>query len=215
MTQTRYLYVILSHTTTGAGKLIRTFTRSYYNHVSLSLHEDLSQIVSFARQWIDTPMCAGYIPEPAERFLYDGPVPIRVFQVEISPEKAEALALFFKKAGDRSMGLLYNYFAALLTPLKLHCPIPGAYTCLGFASAVLDKPYRSIQELEQDLAPFEVYHGPLADKRPDSGDRSFDYFTPQGLLRGTGVSIAHMGRLIGRSTRIRKFDDPVQKLSKI
>ncbi len=210
-----YLYVILSHTTTGAGKLIRTFTRSYYNHVSLSLHENLSQIVSFARISIDTPMHAGYIPEPPERFLYAGPVPVRVFRVEISEEKARSLVLFFQKAGDRSIGLLYNYFAALVTPLRLRCPIPGAYTCLGFASAILNKPYRSIQELEQDLMPMLFYEGPLENLQSDSGDRSFAYFTPRGFLRGTGDSIVHMSRLIARSTRLKKFDDPVKELSRV
>lgn len=208
-----YLYVILSRTTTGAGKLIRTFTRSYYNHVSLTLNEDLSDIVSFARISIDTPMHAGYIREPAERFLYDGgPIPIRVFQVEIPEEKAQRLAAFFSRAGDQDIGLLYNYFAALMTMFRIRCRIPGAYTCLSFATTVLGRSYRSLQELEQDLAPCEIYRGILEDKQADTGDRSDRYFTPRGFLRGTKDSIVHMGRLVARSTRLRKFDDPVAKL---
>lgn len=208
-----YLYVILSRTTTGAARLIRTCTGSYYNHVSMSLQKDLSDIVSFARISIDTPLYAGFIAEPAERFLCDGEsIPIRVFRVEISHEKAARLKEFFSGAGQHDNGLLYNHFGALMTMFHLRWPIPGAYTCLSFASAVLGKSYRSIQALEKDLAPFEVYRGPLEDMQPDTGDRSDPYFVPRGRLRGTRDSIVQMGRLLWRSTHLRKFDDPVMKL---
>lgn len=208
-----YLYVILSRTTTGAGRLIRSCTRSYYNHVSMSLKEDLSDIVSFARFSIDTPMHAGFIAEPVERFLYNGAsIPIKVFRVEIPEEKAARLKEFFAGAGQQDYGLLYNYFGALMTMFHVRCPIPGAYTCLSFASAVLGKSYRTFQALEQDLAPFEIYRGPLETMHPDTGDRSDPYFIPRGRLRGTKDSLVHMGRLVFRSTHLRKFDDPVMKL---
>lgn len=208
-----HLYVILSRTTTGAGKMIRTFTRNYYNHASLTLHEDLSGIVSFARFRIDVPMHAGYVAEPVERFLYKGgPVPIRVFRIEISEEKAQRLADFFTHAGSPDSGLLYNYFGAFLTMFRIRCHIPGAYTCLSFVSTILDKPYRSFQELEKDLAPYEVFCGDFFEKQQDSGLRTDRYFTPRGLMRGIKDSTVHMARLVARSTRIRKFDDPILKL---
>lgn len=208
-----YLYVLLSCTTTGVGKMIRTCTGSRYNHVSLTLNEDLSGIVSFARLSIDTPLNAGYVAEPLERFLYNGgPVPIKVFRVEISQEKAQRLEEFFTHAGDRQMGFLYNHFGALLTLLRIPCPIPGAYTCLSFASTVLGKPYRSLQELERDLTPFEVFEGDLYTRFQDSGDRSDYYFTRRGFLRGTKDTLVHMGRLLARTARIRPFDDAIAHL---
>ncbi len=208
-----YLYVILSRTATGSGKLIRTFTRYYYNHVSLSLHEDLSGIVSFARYCIDTPMYAGYVAEPVERFLYAGtPVPIRVFRVEITEEKAHALANFFSRAGDSGTGLLYNHLAALAAVFRLPCPIPGAYTCLSFVATVLGKKYRSFQELERDLAPYEVFCGDFQQTHQDSGLRTDRYFTRRGLLGRTKDSVLHSLRLLARCTRVRKFDDPIVKL---
>ena len=207
------LYVILSRTTTGAGKIIRAFTRNYYNHVSLSLHEDLSGIVSFARFHIDVPLHAGYVAEPAERFLYNGgPIPIRVFRVEIPDEKARRLAEFFKRTDSSDNGLLYNYFGALLTMFRIPCRIPGAYTCLSFVSTVLGKHYRSFQAMEKDLAPYEVFCGDFFDKQADSGLRTDEYFTPRGKMRGFRDSTVHMARLVARSMRIRRFDDPILKL---
>lgn len=207
------LYVILSHTTTGMGKLIRTFTRSQYNHVSLTLNEDLSGIVSFARVCIDTPLRGGYVTEPAERFLYTGePVPVRIFRVDISEEKAQRLQNLFLLAGQQDRGLLYNHFAAFTTLLHLPCHICGAYTCLSFASAVLGKSYRTLQELEQDLAPFEIFHGDLRQRCQDSGDRTNLYFTHRGFLRGTKDTAAHSLSLLARALHPRSFDDPLSNI---
>ena len=208
-----YLYVVLSRTTTATGKLIRTFTRCQYNHVSLALNEDLSDIVSFARYCIDTPFCAGFVPEPVERFIYHGePVPIRVFQVEIPSEQAAQLQEFFSKAGDQNIGYLYNYFACFSSLIRLPCPVPGAYTCLSFVSTVMGKYYRTLQDLERDLAPYEIFCGNFADKYPDSGDRTDYYFTRRGFLRGTKDSFVHLSRLLVRVTRLRSFHDPIFRL---
>ena len=207
------LYVILSRTTTGMGKLIRTFTRSHYNHVSLTLHQDLSGIVSFARVCIDTPLRGGYVTEPVERFLYTGePVPVRIFRLEISEEKSQQLQQLFALAGHHDKGLLYNHFAAFTTLLHLPCPVCGAYTCLSFASAVLGKSYRTLQELEQELEPFEVFHGDLRQRCQDSGDRTNLYFTRRGFLQGTKDTAAHSLNLLDRVLRPRSFDDPLAKI---
>lgn len=207
------IYVLLSCTSTGVGKMIRTCTGSRYNHVSLTLNEDLSGIVSFARLRIDTPLNGGYVREPPERFLYNGgPVPIKVFRVEISEEKALRLREFFAQAGNRELGFLYNHFGAVMTLFRIQCPIPGAYTCLSFAGTVLGKPYRTLQELERDLAPFAVFEGDLYSRCRDSGDRSDCYFTRRGFLRGTKDTLVHMGRLLVRAARIRHFDDSIPRL---
>lgn len=208
-----HLYVILSRTNTGVAKLIRVFTRNYYNHVSLSLNEDLSGIVSFARCCIDTPLHGGFVTEPAERFLHEGkPVPVRVFRVEISDEKAQKLEAFFQNAGKADNGLLYNHFAAFFTMLGLNCPVPGAYTCLSFVTTVLDKPYRTLQELEKALTPYEVFSGDLRKYHQDSGCRTDRFFTRRGFWGGTKDTLVHNLRLLARFARIRKFDDPVKKL---
>lgn len=209
------LYLMLSRTNTGMGKVIRIFTRGQYNHVSLSLDPALGELVSFARYVRDVPLAGGFVREPAERFLCEeGPLPVRVFRVELDPQREQALSRLFRQAGDRSTGLIYDSLGALLTTWKIPCHIRGAYTCLGFASAVLGRPFGSLRELEAYLEPYEVYHGDLRRLVQDSGDRSAPFFAHRGLLRGTKDTTAHFARLLARLLGVAKCHDPIAALCK-
>lgn len=207
----KYLYVMLSRTPTGMGKIIRVFTRSSYNHVSLTLDDSFRRFVSFARYAVDTPLAGGYIQGSAERFLCGGAeVPVRIFRVEITEEKAQQLITLFARAGDRSTGLIYDSLAALLSTLHIRTHIPGAYTCLSFASKVLGIPFRSLQELANHLTPLEIFHGDFRTIVQDGHDRSDPYFTPRGFFRGTADTAAHFGRLFCRLTRICQYKDSLE-----
>lgn len=207
------LYLMLSRTNTGMGKVIRTFTRGQYNHVSLTLDPELHSFVSFARYVRGVPLAGGFVQEPAERFLCeDGPLPVRVFRVELDRQREQNLSRLFRQAGDRSTGLIYDSLGALLTAWKIRSHIQGAYTCLGFASAVLEQPFGCLQELEEYLEPYEVFHGDLRERLRDSGDRSAPFFTHRGLLRGTKDTTAHFARLLARLLGMTRCQDPIAAL---
>ena len=213
MEQPRHLYVMLSRTGTGMGKVIRLFTRSEYNHVSLTLDGSLGSFVSFARYVEDVALAGGFVKESAERFLSGGqPVPVRIFQVDISPARYEQLNTIFSLAGKQEAGLIYNSLGALLSTWHLRFHIPGSYTCLEFASAILQQSFRSLQELEHHLKSYEIYHGDLWDMDTDSGDRSDPYFTHRGFFRGAADTAVHFIRLAGKLLRICRCNDPIKML---
>ena len=193
------LYLMLSRTNTGMGKVIRRYTGAQYNHVSLTLDPELRQFVSFARYVEDVPLVGGYIREPVERFLYlDGPVPVRIFRLELGEERENQLRALFDRAGRRETGLMYDSLSALVS--RWH--IPGCHTCLSFASHVLGQRFTSLQALEKYLAPHQIYKGDLRKLVPDSGNRSDAYFCRRGLLRGTGDTVLHFSKLAARLTRM-------------
>lgn len=205
------LYLMLSRTNTGMGKIIRRYTGATYNHVSMTLDPSLRSFVSFARYVEDVPLVGGYIREPAERFLcVDGPLSVRIFRLELDEQRERELASLFAYAGDRSTGLLYDSLSALIS--RWH--IPGCYTCLGFAAKVLGRPFHSLQELERYLEPYEFFRGDLRELVTDSGDRSDPFFIHRGLIRGTGDTLLHFGRLLARLLRISKRKDITEDIRK-
>ena len=207
------LYLMLSKTNTGMGRVIRAFTRGEYNHVSLTLDPGLTGFVSFARYVRGVPLAGGFVEEPVERFFcQEGPVSVRVFRMELDSQREGELASLFRKAGDPDTGLIYDTLGALLTTWKIRCHIRGAYTCLGFASAVLGTPFRSLQELERFLDPYEVYHGDLRELVADTGDRSGAYFAHRGFLGAAGDTTVHFARLLGRMVGMGRCTDPVEAL---
>jgi hypothetical protein len=212
MQEANYLYIMLSRTGTGMGKVIRAFTHNEYNHVSLTLAPSFERFVSFARYTQGVALAGGFVMETPQRFLSAGqPVPVRIYRVDVTQERYEQLSSLFSLAESRT-DLIYNSLGALLSTWHLQCHIPGTYTCLEFAAAVLGKSFRSLQELQSFLEPYEVCRGNLNELVKDNGDRSETYFTRRGFLRGTADTIAHFTRLTGRLLRISKCHDPIEQL---
>lgn len=199
------LYLMLSRTNTMMGKVIRQYTGAKYNHVSLTLDDSFQRFVSFARYRVDVPLAGGYVREPAERILSTpGELPVRIFRLELDEQREKEVASLFAKAGAPE--LIYDSLSALVS--RWH--IPGCYTCLGFTSRILGKDFRSLQELEAYLEPHAIFTGNLRQLVADSGDRSDLYFQKRGLLRGTGDTAIHFGKLLMRLLRITKCKDIIQ-----
>lgn len=195
-----YLYVMLSRTDTGVGRMIRFFTRYNYNHVSLTLDPSLTQWVSFARYRVDVPLAGGFVEEPAERFLSRGiSIPVRIYRIPLTEEQYQRLHQLFSLAGRRDSGLIYNLFSAFFTAFGRPYPIPGAYTCLDFACTVLDKPSPSIRKLDEALEPQLFFEGTLETLVSDTQRRDDLYFTPRGLLPGLWDTALHIRCLFSRA----------------
>lgn len=205
MDASKKLYVMISKTDTGIGSVIRKVTGFPYNHVSMTLDESFRTWVSFARFIQDAPLYGGFIVEPAERFLAKGKtVDVHIFAVDITPQRYEELRDLFSKAGNPDSGYIYNHFELVTLTFGIKFPIHSAYTCLGFANAVMGTNYASIRDLDRQMASMLYYEGTLNDLAPDSGDRSDIYFTRLGLRQGTLKSIHAIGQLIHRATTKRK-----------
>lgn len=204
----RYLYVMLSRTDTGMGRFIRFFTRGEYNHVSLSVDDRLQKFISFARYRQDVPLAGGIVAETPERLLSCGNViPVRLFRLEISTSEAQQLEELFAQA--EKAPLVYNSLGAILSSCHIPCSVPGAYTCLEFAGAVLGKSYPSIQALGAALDPWEYYRGDLYQLLQDSGNRTDPFFQHHGFWKGSWDTTLHFKTLLWRSLRLERPQDPI------
>lgn len=180
------LYVMISCTDTGIGRLIRAVSRYPYNHVSVSIDHSLRQWVSFARYVQDTPLYGGLVSESPERFLGKGrEAQVRIFRTEIPEEKYRLLEHLSHLTDRPEQGLMYNHLDALAGIFGCRVQIPGAFTCLGFVNRILDTGWLRIAQLDDALTPHLLYAGALSKLVSDSGRRDALYFTRLGPLRGT------------------------------
>lgn len=205
MEQTKPLFVMLSKTGTRMGRTIRAFTRYGYNHVSLTLDPSFQSWVSFARYVRDIPLAGGFVKETAVRFRStNGPMPVKIYRIDVPKVMYERLEELFSKAGTGDRRFIYNTYSAL----GLHLTIPGAYTCLDFANAVLGKKCRSIRELDQVCAPKLVYMGDL---KPllDAAEETDSYLADHSLYQTTRDTLSHFIRLTYRALRPGRYSDPV------
>ncbi len=204
------LYIMLSRTDTGVGKLIRLITGYQYNHVSLSLDGSFRSWVSFARHVQDTPLYAGFIREPVERYLAKGEqILVRIFEISLTEERYDALQKLFSRAGTMAENLHYNIYSLATGAFGLEVPVPGAYTCLGFANRILGTACRSIRALDNLLQKHLVYDGALNELTPDSGARDDIYFSRLGFFGGAARSLEAAARLL--HSTVHPKPDPVSQ----
>jgi len=204
----RYLYVMLSRTHTGMGKLIRFCTKGEYNHVSLCVDDSLTKFISFARYRQDVPLAGGAITEPPERLLScEGGLPVIIYRLEITPEEAKQIEMLFTEVEKGN--LIYNTLGALLSSCHIRCPVPGAYTCLEFAGAVLGTSTLSINALQTTLEPWKFYQGNLFDLLQVNDDQSDPYFQKRGFWKGSWDTMVHFKVLLLRTLRLERLQDPV------
>ena len=200
MIKTRCLYVMVSRTDTGVGRLIRTVSKFPYNHVSVTLDGSFRSWYSFARYVQDAPFYSGFVREDPQRFCFGtGDAQVRIYAVQIPEKHAADLEMLLPLANRTDSGLIYNYFEALASCLGFQVTVPQCYTCLSFASELLDTPYHSIQDLCAALAPWLIYEGSLAALVPEPGEPEELYFSRLGLLRGASRSAQQLGTLMMRT----------------
>ena len=158
--ETHFLYIMISGTNTGVGKVIRKVTRFPYSHVSLTLRPELDKWVSFARYYKESTFVGGFIWEDIPRFSSMGTkMPVRIYRVSISQSEYDKLFAFFETAGTDNCALCYNLFDAVVTPLGKKCELPGCFTCLSFANAILGTKFRCISDLSDYLKNSLIYDG--------------------------------------------------------
>ncbi|HEY5588030.1 MAG TPA: hypothetical protein VIK86_03635, partial [Candidatus Paceibacterota bacterium] len=90
----KYVYVIISRTPTSMGKIIRKFLKGKYNHASISLDENLSQMYSFCRLSVSNPLVGGIVRESVFTLTtgLEEDVPINVYRIPVTQEKYEIIS---------------------------------------------------------------------------------------------------------------------------
>lgn len=211
MSRKRFLYLMLSRTATGMGKIIRLFTHYEYNHVSLTLDPTFQHWVSFARYVQGVPLAGGFVMETARRFRsMEGPIPVKIFRIELCESCYQQLVHLFAMAGSQDSGLIYNTLGALATVVGCRFPLPGAYTCLDFAGTILGRPFKSIRDLDETMENRIIYQGDLKALLYDNQDDD-TYFTKRGFRGGTWDTAVHFTRLMNRFIHRSNYLDPLSK----
>ena len=201
MAQKRQLYILVSQTQTGIGRMIRRVCRYPYNHVSVTLDPSLRRWYSFARYVHDVPLYGGLVSESPARLCYpDGDILVRAYRVEIPKQRAARLEGLLSLADDTGSGLIYNHFDAMASVFGRRLELPRCYTCLSFACEILGRRYMTIGELCRDLEPQLFFEGPLSRlvTIPEA-DGEEPYFIPGGLVSGTARSTGQLGKLAVRT----------------
>ncbi len=209
----RYVYVMISQTPTGFGKLIRRFGGMKYNHTSISFDRDMHQLYGFARKVHRVPVVAGLVHEFPKRFSLNkvDNVPVIIYRIPVTVAQYRAGLKKLKEIQEDKEEYLYNLFSVITYPIFGGFKSYKAYTCSEFVVHLLEtmnvpintkKPAHKItpEQMEDVLKDYEVvYDGNLLEYVSDPDVTSPVYFQPPRYFRDGVATVYTLGRLAYRA----------------
>lgn len=119
----RDVYIILTNTGTLLNRVIGLYTKDEYNHCSLSMVEDLSEMYSFGRVTPYNPFTGGFVKEDVYTGIYS----------YFPKTKTKILKLRVTHYGYKLMCEKIDAFESLRGELS--------YNLSGYLGVILDRPY--------------------------------------------------------------------------
>lgn len=134
----RYIYVVVSHTATKFGKLLRIFGKIEYNHSAIALDEHFNEIYAFARPQYRAMILAKLVKESYTSYTLntDEPIPIKVYRIPVSEEAYNYVKDTLYHVHD-DKDIHYNIFSVFTFPILNGCKVHKTYTCSEFVSHIL------------------------------------------------------------------------------
>lgn len=202
------IYIVFSATPTRMGRLIRLATGRRYNHVSLSLEEDIRQMYSFARYHRAIPLYGGFVVESILRYRsFAEASRVKVCRIPVEETAHTYLCNYLYRLWTDREEYIYNTPAALASLVHFQSHIPKAYTCVSFVYEVLVRYHLAgavegkcptLRGLEELLAPYELYRGTIS-PNASQGDWGRDVFSHETTTCYAVCTTArHFGRLAKR-----------------
>lgn len=153
----RHIYVVLSRTHTGFGKVVRTLTHAEYNHAALSFDRELTQMYAFARPRYRAPILGRLTHETTGMYTHDGEddVCVRVYQIPIEESR---LGCLHADLLDMAISgkYIYNFPSMLSFPVfkGVHCD--RMYTCSEFVAWCLSYSNVKLKQKEANYTPMAL-----------------------------------------------------------
>lgn len=137
--QNRKIYVVLSDTGALTAKILKRITKAKYNHVSLSLKDDLSEMYSFGRRWKYWAFFGGFMKESLRWGLFSRfpKTQVAVFPFEVSQTQYHAICSSIEKMYADRKRYKYNWWGLFLVLFHKKANRKRHYFCSEFVKKVL------------------------------------------------------------------------------
>ena len=130
------IYLLLTDTGTVLNTAIKKYTRKPYNHISLALDHQLTQVYSFARKKVYNPFFGGFVQEDVTTQLLNEAF-CEVYSLEVTPFQYNQLQFMMSQFEQDKDQYKYNFLGLLAIVLHQDFDRDNAYFCSQFVAHVL------------------------------------------------------------------------------
>ncbi len=172
------VYIVLTSTGTALSQMIKSYTKEKYNHVSISLNEELTEMYSFGRRNPINPLDGGFVKEDVEIGTYSWfpHTECKILRLEVSLQEYGKITRFIDTFKKKQKKYVYNFVGLFGVVFNTPLEIEGAYFCSQFVAEILrrsgiqlfEKPSSLVQPAEfLELDIFDpLYEGKLYEYGP-------------------------------------------------
>ncbi len=133
------VYILLTQTGSSISGVLKTLTHAPYNHSSLCMDSELTEMYSFGRFYLYFPFYAGFVKENRETHMYKRfkNTTCRVLRLHVEDEQYEVLSDLLNEYKRKSDVLRYDNLGLLLRAMGFRWDRSEKYTCSQFVGEVL------------------------------------------------------------------------------
>lgn len=137
----KYIYLILSSSSSLPAKIIKFATRKELNHASLSLDDSLKKMYSFGRLKMNQPFNAGFVVEDKDQGFYKKftDTKIWLYRLSVDEDTFKQVSDYLNQCAYGKEFLKYNFAGAILSKINVPVPRVNRYFCSEFAAMVFDE----------------------------------------------------------------------------
>lgn len=175
----KYVYLVLSSSSSVPARLIKFFSRNKLNHSSITLDITLHKMYSFGRLKMYNAFYAGLVKENKDEGFYKKfkDTYINLYRLPVSREVFEKTDEYLLNAYENRKSFKYNFLGVMLVPFQRPVARKNQYFCSEFVATVVNEcGIRPIKRNVHTYRPhyFEeltdmelIYDGMLADYTAD------------------------------------------------
>lgn len=135
------IYLIMSQTGTILSRTIKLFTGHDYNHISLSLDENLNCMYSFGRKYPNNPFIGVFVVEGINKgtFKKFSETKCKVIEVRLTDDQYKDMQTNIGKMLSDKEKYKYNILGLFLALFHIQRHCDNKFYCSEFVRYILDK----------------------------------------------------------------------------
>lgn len=135
------IYIILTHTGTNLSKLIKSYTKDEFSHVSIALDSKLKQMYSFGRLHAYNPIWGGFVHESIDngtfkRFYL---TKAKVYTLKITETQYQSVMNTIKEIEKKKEEYTFNILGLVAAGFRKKIKGKNSFYCAEFVKYVLDQ----------------------------------------------------------------------------
>lgn len=148
----QYIFVVLTQTGTMVSRTIKAFTRTPFNHVSITTDKELREMFSFSRFNKHRPLPAGFKNEGIHTGVFGlfASIPCEIYGFEVTDEQLARYNKLLAHFKNKTQLYSYNLLGLLTVPLGIPLKRRTRFVCSQFVAHMLT--YSGIAKFNKDIS---------------------------------------------------------------